>query len=301
MVETVLGRIEADELGFVLPHEHVFLDMYEITLNSNLILSDVALAISELQEARKAGITSIIDQTIHGLFPNPESLRDVSTTTGLNIVTGTGFYWEKFHPSWLKDLSQVELVNLLVKDLTVGLLGTDVKAGILGEIGTHHRRVSPAEERVLKACAVAQREVPVPITTHALFTRIGLEQLEILESAGARLDHTVIGHADTVPDVSYHELLLSRGAWIAYDSIGQLDKQSDEARADALVYLIGAGHIGHLLISSDVCKRPALRAYGGPGYAHIVTGFLPLLRSRGVSEQQISTLTVDNPRSLFEM
>ena len=133
--------------------------------------------------------------------------------------------------------------------------GTDIRAGILGEIGTHHRRVSAAEARVIRACAVAQRETGVPISTHALFTWIGMEQVRLFKDAGANLDKLVIGHVDTTPDVDYHIKLLKRGVWIAYDAIGQLDKQTDERRADAIVRLIRAGYRNRILLSTDVGKR----------------------------------------------
>jgi phosphotriesterase-related protein len=299
-VQTVTGTVSTDDLGFVLPHEHVLHDLYELTMNSQLILCDKRVARFELQAYRDAGGRTLVDQTIHGLNPDPESLAEIAADVGLNIIAGTGFYWEKFHPPWLAEMSESEIVALLVRELTAGIAGTSVKAGIIGEIGSHHRRISPAEARVFRAAAAAQLEVPVPIATHALFTRIGLEQVRLLESAGADLDRTVIGHADTNPDVDYHEDLLRTGVWIAYDCVGQLDKQTDEARADALMELVRRGWRHRLLVSMDVAKRGALKSYGGGGYAFLIESFLPLLRERGADEALIDTLTRENPRRLFE-
>ncbi len=298
-IETVLGPISPDQLGFTLPHEHVFLDVYEITMNSHLILSDPQVARYELGIFKESGGSTIVDQTVHGLGADPVGLREVARDVGINIIAGTGFYWEKFHPPWLKDMTDRDIVAMLVKDLTEGFYGTDIRAGILGEIGTHHRRVSAAEERVIRACATVQRETGVPISTHALFTRIGLEQARMFEDAGANLDKLVIGHVDTTPDVDYHFELLRRGVWIAYDAIGQLDKQTDDTRADAIVRLIGEGYRDRILLSTDVGKRGAMRSYGGTGYDHVITRFLPLLRERGITEEDTTALTVDNPRRLF--
>lgn len=298
-IQTVLGEISPAELGLTLPHEHVFHDVYEITLNSHMILSDLEVARDELKIFKDEGGNTIVDQTVHGLNPNPEALRKVAEDVGIHIIAGTGFYWERFHPPWLADMGESQIVELLISDLTKGLAGTDVKAGILGEIGTNHRGISPEEDRVIRACAHAQREVGVPISTHALFTRIGMEQARAFADAGANLDKLVIGHVDTTPDVDYHEELLDFGVWIAYDSIGQLDKQPDEQRADAIVELIRRGHRDRILVSTDVGKRGALRAYGGGGYDLVITGFIPLLRDRGLSEDDIEALTVSNPRRLF--
>lgn len=298
-VQTVTGEVSPDDLGFVLPHEHVFHDMYEITMNSHLILNDKRIARDELQHYKNAGGTTLVDQTVYGLNPEPEDLAEVALEVGLHIIAGTGFYWGKFHPEWLADMSEREIVALLVKDLTSGFGTTDIKAGILGEIASHHRAVSPAEERVFRAVAAAQREVPVPIATHALFTRIGMEQVRILETAGADLEKVVVGHVDTLPDVDYHEELLRTGVWIAYDCVGQLDKQSDEQRADAIMELVERGWTRRLLLSMDVAKRGALRSYGGGGYDYLITSFLPLLRERGADDELIDTLTRHNPRDLF--
>ena len=298
-VQTVLGEVAPGDLGFVLPHEHVFHDIYEITMNSHMILSDPAVARYELGIFKERGGNTIIDQTVHGLNPEPEALRDVAADVGINIVAGTGFYWELFHPPWLADMTEADIVRLMVSDLTKGFAGTDIKAGVIGEIGTHHRMISPAEERVIRACAQAQREVGVPISTHALFTRIGMDQARAFERAGADLDKLVIGHVDTTPDVDYHEELLRLGVWIAYDSIGQLDKQSDEHRADAIVELIDRGHRDRILLSTDVGKRGALHTYGGHGYDYTITTFLPLLAERGLSREDLDALTRHNPQRLY--
>jgi phosphotriesterase-related protein len=99
-VQTVTGPISSAELGFVLPHEHVLHDMYELTMNSQLILCDKRVARLELQLYKDAGGRTLVDQTIHGLNPDPEGLAELAADVGLNIVAGTGFYWEKFHPPW---------------------------------------------------------------------------------------------------------------------------------------------------------------------------------------------------------
>jgi phosphotriesterase-related protein len=298
-VQTVLGEVPVEDLGFTLPHEHVLHDMYELTMSSQLILNDKHLARAELSHYKEAGGRTLVDQTIYGLHPDPEGLAEIARDVGLHVIAGTGFYWEKFHPPWLAEMSDRQIVELLIHDLSEGFGTTGIRAGLLGEIASHHRAISPAEERVFRAVAVAQREVPVPIATHALFTRIGLEQVHLLDAAGADLDKVVIGHADTTPDVDYHEELLRTGVWIAYDCVGQLDKQSDEQRADALMELVERGWARRLLVSMDVAKRGALRHFGGGGYDYLIASFLPLLRARGAGDELIDRLTRHNPRELF--
>ena len=299
MVQTVTGEISSSDLGFVLVHEHVFHDLYEVTVNSQLILNDENIARAELAAFKHAGGETLVEQTVYGMNPDPVALQRLARDVGINIVIGTGFYWERFHPPWLAHLSEDDIVALLVRDLTDGFPGTGVRAGLLGEIGSGHRAITPAEERVFRAVARAQREVNVPIATHAVFTRIGMEQLRLLDASGANLEKVVIGHADTVPDVAYQEALLREGVWIAYDCIGQLDKQTDEGRADAIMELVSRGWTDRLLLSMDIAKRGALRSYGGGGYDYLITSFLPLLRGRGADLELIERLTRLNPQRLF--
>jgi phosphotriesterase-related protein len=223
-------------------------------------------------------------------------LRDISEKTGVKIIAGTGFYWDMYHPSWLHEMSVEDITKRLVEHITVGFPGTDIRAGFMGELGTHHRKITPTETRVLQAAAQAQIETGVPIGTHALFTEIGVDQLNILEAAGADLDITVIGHCDTNRDLNYSRKLLNRGVWIGYDAVGQLDKQTDELRAQSLATLIREGHGKKLLISTDIAGRSRMVAHGGQGYAYLLTKFVPLLKNAGVTDAEIKMLTQENPQ-----
>jgi phosphotriesterase-related protein len=177
-----------------------------------------------------------------------------------------------------------------------GFPGTGIKAGIMGELGTHHRGVKPNERKVLEAAAKVQAETKRPIGTHALYTEVGIEQLNILEAAGADLDITLIGHCDTNRDIEYSRKLLKRGVWIGYDAVGQLDKQRDELRAQTIATLIGEGYLEKILISTDIAARSRLKIHGSEGYKFLITKFLPILRSAGVTDDQIDTLTRKNPQ-----
>jgi phosphotriesterase-related protein len=296
VVQTVTGPVPADQLGVTLVHEHVLIDMYEASLNAAGVLLDERAAAEELLLFREAGGVTIVDQTTVGLHPDLGGLRRISVATGVRIIAGTGVYWRRFRPSWIELLSESELCSRFVSELTEGVGPDRVRAGLIGEVATGHRDIDAVEARVLRAAAKAQAETDRPIATHALFTRIGLDQLDLLEAAGADPERVLIGHADTCPDEGYHAALLERGAWLGFDTIGQDDKTSDDWRADRVADLAAKGHLDRLLISSDVCKRPALVRYGGGGYAHVLRGFVPRLQARGFGPGEIRQLLVDNPR-----
>jgi phosphotriesterase-related protein len=295
-VQTVTGPVPASELGVTLMHEHVFLDIYEVTLNSVGVLLDRPTAEAELSAFREAGGRTLVDQTTVGLNPDPQALRQVAIASGVHIVAGTGVYWHRFRPSWVETLTESQLRDRFVTELREGIAGSDVRAGIIGEVATGHRTIDPVERRVFRAAAAAHRETGALIATHALFTAIGLEQLDVLEEAGADPRRVLIGHADTNPDLTYHLAVLERGAWLGFDTWGQDDKASDSWRAARVADLAGRGFLDRILISSDVCKRPALRANGGTGYAHVLTQGVPRLVALGFSQSEIDQLLVHNPR-----
>ena len=299
LVQTVTGPVDPGELGVTLVHEHVFIDMYEPTLNSAGVLLDEAMAADELGRFRSAGGATIVDQTTLGLHPDLSALRRASLASGVRIVAGTGLYWHRFRPAWVEELSESELAERFVAELAEGVGEERIRAGIIGEVASGHREIDRVEERAFRAAARASVLTGAAVATHAIFTPIGLAQLDILEAAGADPGRVVIGHADTCADPGYHAAVLERGAWLAFDTVGQSDKTSDTWRADRLAQLADEGHLGRLLISSDVCKRPALVGYGGAGYAHVLDAFLPLLRARGFGEPEIGQLLIDNPRRML--
>jgi predicted metal-dependent phosphotriesterase family hydrolase len=298
-IQTVTGPVDPAELGVTLVHEHVFIDMYEPTLNSAGVLLDEAMAADELGRYRAAGGVTIVEQTTLGLHPDLPALRRASLASGVRIVAGTGLYWHRFRPAWVEDLSETELADRFVADLSEGIGEERIRAGIIGEVASGHREIDPVETRAFRAAAHASIRTGAAIATHAIFTPIGLAQLDILEAAGADPGRVVIGHADTCADPAYHDAILRRGAWLAFDTIGQADKTSDAWRADRLAQVADDGHLDRLLISSDVCKRPALRAYGGAGYAHVLDSFVPLLRTRGFGDPEIDRLLIANPRAML--
>lgn len=299
MVMTVTGEVDVKSLGYVQAHEHIFLDGYEVSLIVDLMLDDPEVAVQELQLFQAVGGRTILEMTPHGLNPDPEGLARVARETGLNIIASTGIYWERFHPAWVKERSTMQLVDLFLKELTEGIAGTNVRAGIIAEIGSNHRQVSPIEERVFRAAARAHRESGVPIYTHAPFGWVGLQQVEILRSEGVSMDRVVIGHVDTVSQFEYARRLAPTGVYMGFDTVGRKDCGGDEMRADRILELVRMGYGDRIVLASDVCRRGHLRQNGGMGYDHVIRHFLPLLRSRGVSEEQIDQFMVENPARLW--
>lgn len=295
-VMTVTGAVASTDLGLCLPHEHVFLNMMREHRATGLLYDDALMA-RELQAFVDAGGRTLVECTSVGLGRRPEALRDAALATGLNIIMGCGLYRDPYiDRDWVDASSADEIAELIVRDLQEGVDGTDIRAGIIGEIGADRHYVSAAEERSFRAAARAHLATGVTITTHATRWPVGIAQLEILTSEGVDPRRVIIGHTDTVPSFDYHLALARHGCWVQYDSIRGQSPYDTEFRIAFILAMIRKGHAGRLLLSQDVCNRTHLVNGGGTGYAYIPTTFLDLLRAEGVDEDTLHQLTVVNPQ-----
>lgn len=294
-IQSVLGPIEPSELGVTLPHEHLLSNLTREYRGEGL-LNDPNLMVQELLEYKKIGGSSVVDCTSVGLGRDPVRLRDVSSRSGVAVVMGAGFYRDPYlEPDWVDRRTVEEVAERIVNDLEVGVDDTEVRAGVIGEVGADKWYVSAVEERSLRAAARAQRRTGVAITTHAARWPVGLAQLEIFLAEGVDPRRVIIGHCDTVPDPDYHLRLAQQGCYVQFDTIGLHRSDYDlDNRVSFVRNLIDNGYGAQILISHDICLRTALRATGGAGFAFINDAFLPRLREAGVDDGQIKQITVDN-------
>jgi phosphotriesterase-related protein len=178
-----------------------------------------------------------------------------------------------------------------------------VRAGVIGEIGTSDP-IEPAEARVLRAACGAQRETGRSLVVHLdPWGRAGHAVLDICEAAGVALDRVILAHLDpSLPDHAYHRSLAARGAWVSYDIWGDEDAYggrgmpTDDLRIAAVLLAHMDGWEDRLLVSQDVCLKSQLRAFGGPGYDHLLTDIAPRLQAAGMDRLEVEALLVDNPR-----
>ncbi|WP_369139038.1 phosphotriesterase family protein [Modestobacter versicolor] len=292
-VVTVLGPVAPAELGRCLPHEHLVCDFTPLTGDLDHVLNEVELAVDELLLFRAAGGAAVVEVTPPDLGRDPAKLAEISRRSGVHVVMGTGWYRGAFYPGHLDRTPTAALAEAMVQELTEGVDG--VRAGVIGEIGCDAGFLTGVEERVLRAAARAGRATGATVTTHASMHPVGLAQLDVLAEEDLAPEQVVVGHADSHLDAGYHRELLRRGAWVQFDTAGRPHMNPDARRARALVGLVQEGWLHRLLVSSDRCFRSDLVAFGGPGYAHVLTGFRAELLSLGLTAEEFDVLTVDNP------
>jgi phosphotriesterase-related protein len=281
----------------------------------NAFRLDHAEAAEELAFFRRAGGRTVVDQTPSwGLGRDPRALRTIALETGLNVVMGCGYYEERRHPPWLRDQSVGQITAAIVAEVTVGADGTGVRAGIIGEIGTSEA-FTAAEEKVLRAAARAQAATGVALSIHhVIWGRHAPRVLEIARSEGADLRRTVVCHVDLDArcELAYYEAIASTGAYLAFDTFGQVEiyqysgrqrpgrvYPTDYERAEQVAALVAAGYLEQIVLAQDLLTKTQLRRYGGYGFDHLLVNVVPLLRTLGLSDRQVETLLVDNPARLL--
>jgi phosphotriesterase-related protein len=305
-VQTVLGPIEPSALGFTLPHEHTQIALWHIASRWDYwqLTRDEPVILAELARFRDAGGSGLVDVTLPGVGRDPAWLRGLAEASGLHIVMGCGWYRTAYYPpeAAIDRRSVDDLAEELVREATDGVGESGVRPGIIGEIGTDKPWVTPAEERVHRAVARASRRTGLAITTHGPLSAVGLAQLRIFEEEGADPRRVVIGHADSYQVLDHYLAIIDRGANLEFDFIGMpwtRERQAESRTVELVCELLSRGHADRILLSQDVCNDDQLVRNGGNGYAYLGGSFVPRLRAAGVTDIEIETMTVANPRRLL--
>ena len=318
LVNTVRAPIDTTGLGLTLMHEHVFVLSTEIMQNFPESWGDedkrVDNAVARLNELKAAGVDSIVDLTVIGLGRYIPRIQRIAAQTELNIIVATGVYTYNDVPMYFHyqgpgtELGGPEfMTDMFVRDIEEGIADTGVKAAIL-KCATDVQGVTPGVERVLRAVAHAHRQTGVPISTHThARTERGLEQQRIFQEEGVDLSRVIIGHSGDTTDIHYLEKLISNGSYLGMDRFGIDVLLSFEDRVNTVARMCERGHAEKMVLSQDAsCFIDALPEAALPAilpnwhYLHIQNDVVPALKKRGISDEQITTMLVDNPRDIFE-
>lgn len=316
-LNTARGAVDLVDLGVTLMHEHVFIMTTEIMENYPEGWGDGAKreadAIVRLNELKSRGVDTIVDLTVVGLGRYIPRIARIAAATELNIVVATGLYTYNDVPMHFHYLGPgaplggpEPMVDMFVRDIEHGIADTGVKAAIL-KCATDEPGLTSGVERVLRAVAQAHRQTGVPISTHThAGTRRGLEQQRIFAEEGVDLGRVVIGHSGDTTDIAYLEELIAEGSYLGMDRFGVDAILSFEDRVNTVATMCERGHADRMVLSHDAsCYFDALPEATLPvalpnwHYLHIHDDVLPALRRRGVSEEQLTAMLVDNPRRIF--
>lgn len=305
-VETVLGPVEAKDLGFTLSHEHVLVsagnDVRHYPWRFDMARTR-ANAIRELSEAKAGGVTAMIDLSTPDLGRNVSYIRDVASETGMHVIVATGIWRDVPRSFWERDLD--EIADIFVHEIEVGIEDTTIKAGAI-KVANDAEGVTPEGERILRGAARACKRTGTPISTHHWAPKeVGRRQVEIFQEEGAPMDRICIGHSADSTDADYIEDLLKAGVYISMDRYpGTPPRPNWEQRNGTLKQLIERGWTEKLMVGHDHAPQAVLAGSPDPEpqptrYLHLATVALPALRAQGVSEETIHTITHEVPQKFL--
>jgi phosphotriesterase-related protein len=335
---TVLGKKDVQELGIVTPHEHIFIDMSvffcepeeigakvmahgPVTMEKlgvlkrnpfavldNVQLMDYETQKTEIQYFQAAGGRTVVDASNHGLGRDPELLRRIAVETGLNVITGSGYYVEGAQSPAALELTVEQMEEDIVRDLTVGIGHSGIRAGYIGEIGVSHI-LFPFEKKSLTAACRAQKRTNAPLMIHINpWSTQGLQAMEIVEAHSIDPKKVVICHSDVEDREDYIFQLLDKGVYVEFDNFGKemsTDRWdvkpgsgrfvTDWDRVRLLKKIVDRGYGSQMLLSCDICLKSLLHAYGGWGYDHILAHIVPMMDEVGITQKQIDDMLIRNP------
>jgi phosphotriesterase-related protein len=314
MVETVRGPVDADALGTTLMHEHVFIRSEEIQLNYPAGWDEdeqVDNAIRKLNALAKRGCQTIVDLTVIGLGRDIRRIVRVAAGTSINIIVATGLYTYDKVPHYFeyrvaRGGGRDPMAQLFIEDITGGIAGTGVKAAAL-KCAVDEPGMTPDVERVLRAVCQAHAETGVPVTVHTHARSFaGRAALEVLRAEKADLSKVVLGHSGDSTDLDYLSELADAGCLLGMDRFGVDAISPFEDRVATVAAMCERGYADRMVLSHDTACHidwiPAeviTRFMPDWHYEHLFDDVLPALHERGVTESQIQTMLVDNPRRYF--
>ncbi|NIZ41309.1 TatD family hydrolase (plasmid) [Entomospira entomophila] len=285
--------------GITYVHEHITIDLSGVKENDDCNLNSFEATVEEFKILYNLGVRNVVDVTNIGMHRNPHYVEQVAQATGINIIHSTGWYQDRFLPPYIETTDINDLADQLIADITVGMDNTQIKANVIGEIGTSRDRITEREEKVFIASIIAAKETGVVLSTHCTLGRLGLEQVQLMKSHHFDCQKAVIGHVDLSGDIHYILQLLDQGVYVSFDTIGKENYLPDLKRVAMIKQIIHAGFIDKLMLSMDITRKSHLKHYGGTGYSFLLTDFVPLMREHGVEQEHIDRMLIQNPMNFF--
>lgn len=309
-VNTLRGPVDVERLGRTLMHEHVAIRTPGIGENWPELWDEdgcTAAAHEKLNALSQRGIGTIVDLTTADMGRDMHYLQRVAQGTSINVIVATGVYW--IVPRYWWNRQADDLVKVFVKDIREGIQGTPAKAGIIKLASDHEAGgVSELNQTCLRAGARAHRATGVPIATHNNPPTLGLEQQRVFKEEGVDLSRIVIGHVGDSTDTGLLKQIMDSGSYVGMDRFGMDAILSFEDRVNTVASLCKDGYAGRIVLSHDasccldwIADRSLIeKMMPNWNYNHIPDQVVPALLERGVSQQQVDQMLIENPRTIFE-
>ncbi len=314
-VNTVLGPIDAEELGRTLIHEHVMIGMpgYFLDYRSPEFDRKSALAhvTSNFKRLHDYDVKTVVDPCPADMGRDVDFMAEVSQNSGINIVCSSGVYFEELGMSaTFRNLDIEEIAENYILEIENGIGNSGIKPGII-KIATGLNTISEYERKILQAAGIAARVTGLPVLSHTQGCSCGHDQIDYMLAAQMKSNQVLIGHSCGTTDLEYQASLAARGVYVGFDRFGLDSIISDEVRIANLFELIQRGYIDRLMMSHDyvncwLARSPTLprnkdynEVASNWSMFHIFENIIPRLKSLGVTEKQISIILDENTRNFL--
>lgn len=298
---TTLGPKKADELGLILPHEHIFVDLRtpDTPGFAEADAQDVIdLMAPEIRKAQAVGVTALVECSPVGVGRRADMDKAVSEATQFPVVMPTGIYREPWVPAWAREASEDALYEWMVGELNGDIDGSGVRAAWI-KLSAGDDGLTEIETKILRAAARAGRSTDAIIGSHTIRGRVVKDQLAVIEQMGYTPERYIWIHTQAEPDFDLHMELAERGVWIEYDAIGSVERYPDESYIDKIQRLLDAGHNKILLSHDRGWFDPGNRDREPKPFTYLSETFIPKLKDAGFDEDIIKLLTHANPYDAY--
>jgi len=308
MINTVLGKIHPSELGLTLMHEHIIWD-WDGASKNNKNLYDINEVVDMMEpyllDLKRLGCQTLVEATACGAGRDVEVLKACSERTGLNIITNCGA-WDggkhrgNFVPDELKEINIDEIAGIWLKEYKDGIDGTDIRPGFIKLALGDEGFISELQEKMLRAAARTSLASGLPIECHIGSSESAARAVDIIEEEKLPFNKFLWVHIDWSNDYPTVLKLAKKGIWVEIDAISAFPEPY-EIQLNLLEKLICDNLLDQVLISQDAgcyevgeVKDTKLRSYN-----NIFTKFIPICKSKGICEEVINKILVENPAKIL--
>jgi predicted metal-dependent phosphotriesterase family hydrolase len=305
IIMTVNGPIPSKEMGVSLIHEHILVDF--IGADSITFMRWDRSKVAErslpfLKQVKDLGCQTFIECTPAYLGRDPLLLKSLSESSGLNILTNTGYYGalnNKYIPKHAFIETADQLAARWILEWVEGIDGTGIKPGFI-KIGVDNGNLSDLHKKLVVAAARTHLKTGLTIASHTGPAIPAFEQLEILKIEGVAPEAFIWVHAQSEKDLSNHVKAARMGAWIGLDG---LDDNNVPDYIRLIKNLRENNLLNKVLLSHDAGWYHPGEENGGEyrGYTTLFEKLVPALRHENFSEKEIKQILVLNPAKAFEI
>ncbi|MCT1902053.1 phosphotriesterase [Oceanobacillus sojae] len=323
-IRTIHGDIKPSTLGFTYSHEHIVCrpPYWVEQEKDDLLLDDKEKSKLDVLDFQKLGGQAIVDATAVDYGRDIQAVKEIAEETGITIIGTAGFnksfLWDASIPEhvkkvtgdyatyyqWIDAKSVNELADFVIREIEEGLEGTGIRGGQV-KFGTGYNRITPLEEKTLRAVAIAHHETKAPMHSHTEAGTMGLEQIELLQKENVNLEYMSFGHMDRNPDPYYHEQIAQTGAYLSFDGISKIKYAPESTRIQCILDLVKKGYEDQILVSGDTARKSYYKHYDyGLGLEYIIGKWVPRFIDEAYKngfdgEKLIDKFFIQNPARCF--